>query len=115
MKTIDEILSDDTASAVVSDDQGFITEVNGRFKEDFGWTRTEIVGQPVTTIIPGSLRDAHNLGFARFLATGKPTLLGEVLRLDAELKDGTVVSAEHLIVAERRDGRWCFAASIRIV
>ena len=99
--------------AVVVDHQGLITLVNPRFEEIFGWQRSEIVGRPLAIIIPKSLRDAHHLGFARFLMTGTPTLLGRPITLPAVAKDGRIFDAEHVILAEEREGRWVFAATIR--
>jgi hypothetical protein len=45
--------------------------------------------------------------------TGKSTLLNRPLALQAITREGRVFAAEHLIVAEQRDGQWVFAATIR--
>jgi PAS domain S-box-containing protein len=110
---IDQVLRETDVPTVVVDHQGLITQVNPRFEEVFGWQGSEIVGRPLATIIPRSLRDAHHLGFARFLMTGTPTLLGRPVTLPALAKDGRIFDAEHVIVAEERQGRWMFAATIR--
>lgn len=112
MKTIADLRASGGA-LVVADESGLITEVNEAFERLFGWGRAEIVGRPLSTIIPGNLRDAHHLGFARFLSTEKPTLLDRPLVLKAVDKSGAVFEAEHYIVAERRDDRWFFGAAIR--
>jgi PAS domain S-box-containing protein len=111
--TIDHVLQETRIPAVVADHRGMITEVNRRFEEVFGWRRREILGKPLTTLIPQVLHDAHHLGFSRFLMTGRPTLLERPLRLQAMAKDGHVFDAEHFIVAEQRQGHWVFAATIR--
>lgn len=109
----DHVLQESRIHAVVADHEGLITHVNSRFEEVFGWSRSEILGKPLTTLIPKELHDAHHLGFSRFLMTGKPTLLNRPLRLQVVARDGRVVDAEHVIVAERRQGLWVFAATIR--
>lgn len=110
---MDQVLQETRIPAVVADHQGLITQVNQRFEEVFGWRRGEILGKPLTTLIPKTLHDAHHLGFSRFLMTGKPTLLNRPLKLQVIAKDGRVVDAEHFIVAEQRHGHWVFAATIR--
>lgn len=102
-----------TASAIRADASGCVTWVNDVFEAMFGWRRDEIVGRPITALMPRAFHDAHNLGFSRFLATGRPTILNRPLTLRAVRKDGEEFDAEHLIVAERRDGRWEFGAIVR--
>jgi PAS domain S-box-containing protein len=111
--SLDHVLQQTSVPVVVVDHRGLITQVNPRFEEVFGWQRSEILGKPLTTIIPKTFRDAHHVGFSRFLGTGQPTLLGRPLTLPAIAKDGRVFDAEHVIVAEQREGRWVFAATIR--
>lgn len=110
---IDKVLRETRLPAVVADHRGLITWVNPRFEEVLGWCRREILGKPLTILIPEALRDAHHLGFSRFLVTGKPALLNRPLTLPVMAKDGHVFDAEHLIVAGQRQGRWVFAATIR--
>lgn len=110
---LDQVLRETRVPAVVADHRGLITQVNPRFEDVFGWRRHEIVGKPLTTLIPKALRDAHHLGLSRFLMTGQPTLLNRPLTLQAITREGRVFAAEHLIVAEQRQGQWVFAATIR--
>jgi PAS domain S-box-containing protein len=110
---IEDVLRETSLPTLVADHQGMITRVNQRFEDVFGWRGDEILGRPLTAIIPRTFRDAHHLGFSRFLLTGSPTLLGRPLTLPAMAKDGRVFDAEHVIFAEQREGRWVFAATIR--
>ena len=113
MQTIDALKRLTDVPVITADEQGLITYVNPRFEQVFGWGLKEITGKPLTTIIPTNLHDAHHLGFSRFLTTGAPTLLNQPLTLKAATKAGAIFDAEHLIVAEQRNGRWVFGASIR--
>lgn len=113
MKTIAEMMKASDVPVVIADRQGNITHVNAPFCAVFGWEREELLGQPLTRIIPPDLRDAHHMGFSRFLTTGSPTLLERPLTLKAVTKTGRVFEAEHYIIAERRDGDWAFGATIR--
>jgi PAS domain S-box-containing protein len=98
---------------ISADSGGFITQINEQFGRAFGWNAVDLVGEPLTTIIPERFRDAHHMGFSRFLATGQPTLLEQPLSLWIRHKDGTEAQAEHYIVAERLDETWAFAAIIK--
>jgi PAS domain S-box-containing protein len=83
------------------------------FEKTWGWKKEELVGQTLTTIIPANLKDAHHMGFSRFLLTGKPTILNQALELVMVLADGEEVLAEHFIIAEKIDNKWAFGATIR--
>lgn len=112
MKTIEEVKQVNDAPAVVVDDKGSITYVNKHFQDLFGWNESEILGRSLATIIPSNLHDAHNLGFSRFLASGKATLLNKPLKLKAVTKAGKEFEAEHYIIAEEKNGKWQFGATI---
>ena len=111
--TLDELRRQTGIPIVIADHQGLITDVNERFEAVFGWQKQEIVGKPLTTIIPPHLHDGHHLGFSRFLTTSKPTLLNQPLKLKAVTKDRREFDAEHVITAEQQQGRWIFGASIQ--
>jgi PAS domain S-box-containing protein len=113
LRSIRELREESDLPVVVVDHQGLITFVNAPFQRAFGWKAEELVGRTLTTIIPKSLRDAHNLGFSRFLVTDQPTLLGRPLKLGALTADGREIEAEHVIVAERQGDGWAFAATLR--
>lgn len=107
-------LRDEPGLPVVSaNSDGYITAINPAFQNAYGWDPSDLIGQPLTTIIPPRFHDAHHLGFSRFLTTGKPTILDRPLTLDVVTRDGRSVAAEHRILAEQVDGVWTFAASIR--
>lgn len=111
--TVDELRRNTGLPVVSADSGGYITAVSDAFCAAYAWRREDLVGKPLTTIIPPQFHDAHHLGFSRFLATGKPTILDRPLALDVVTGDGRSVAAEHRIAAERVAGAWTFAASIR--
>lgn len=111
--TIKEIKRKTDIPVVEVDGQGVFLFVNERFCKVFGFSREEILGQSLTTIIPTHLHDAHTMGFSRFLSTEKPTLLGQPLKLKAVNKNGEELEAEHFIIAEKIGQQWHFAATIK--
>lgn len=100
-------------SVVIADYRGIITLVNKEFENLFGWLSPEAVGRPLTIIMPVAMRQAHLAGFSRMLATGKPQVLNQIIRLPALSKSGREFIAEHFIIGEKREGQWVFGAAIR--
>lgn len=101
------------AATIRVDDAGFVVAIDQAFQDAFGWTPSTLVGRPLTFLVPPTLRDAHNLGFARFLATGEPRVLGRNLALEIVTADGALAAVDVLITADRADGRWGFTAVLR--
>ncbi|HEV3498209.1 MAG TPA: ATP-binding protein, partial [Actinomycetes bacterium] len=60
----------------------------------FGWTAEEVVGRPLTVIIPERFRDLHNDGIARVRRTGTSKLAGQVVELAGLRRDGSEVPIE---------------------
>jgi PAS domain S-box-containing protein len=111
--TLAEMRRETGLPVVMVNQQGFITYINDRFEAVFGWTRADLLGKGIDTIIPPSLHDAHHLGFSRFVTTGQPTLLNKPLKLRAKMRDGREVVSEHIIVAEKDGGAWSIGATLR--
>jgi PAS domain S-box-containing protein len=113
MLTIEELKQTDRLPLVIVNSQGTILDVNHHFETVFGWSHQEIVGQLLTVILPLYFRDAHHLGFSRFTATGISTILNHPLQLKAVTKDQREILSEHFIIAEKIDGEWVFAATLK--
>jgi PAS domain S-box-containing protein len=111
-QTIDELQLATDAPVVMTDNQGFVIYVNACFTAVFGWSAEEITGQNITVIIPNGFHAPHHLGFSRFLATEKSTILNHPIQLRGITKDGREIEAEHFIVAEQHQGKWIFAATL---
>ncbi|AKG24501.1 PAS domain S-box protein [Calothrix sp. 336/3] len=113
MQTIDELKNQSNFPVVIADDQGIVIDINHHFETVFGWNHDEIVGQMLSVILPPFFRDAHHLGFSRFTATGNATILNHPLILKAITKDNREIESEHFIIAEKSEGKWIFAATLR--
>jgi PAS domain S-box-containing protein len=112
MQSIAELKSKQDIPVISMSKQGLVTFINQQFTDTYGWLESDLIGKPLSTIIPVSMRDAHNLGFSRFLLTETATLIGKPLPLKIKLKSGTELDAEHCIIAEKINGEWEFAATI---
>ena len=100
---------------VVVDHRGFIVQVDASLAVSLGWEPSALVGRPLSTMIPARFRDAHHLGFARFLATSERVVLDRrIVSLTVLHRDGRELAAEHVIIAVPRPDGLLFAASIRV-
>ncbi len=97
--------------ALVADKLGFIREVTPAFCHAFEWREQDLTGKPLALVVPGNMQDAHHLGFARFLETGRPTLLGQPLTLPVVRGDGRHQTAELCIDAVEGPDGWVFRAT----
>ncbi|MDX2097452.1 MAG: PAS domain-containing protein [Leptolyngbyaceae cyanobacterium bins.59] len=113
MKTIEELKQETDFPFLITDHEGLIVYVNDSFRSVFGWEEDEILGQPLEAVIPDSFHDSHHLGFSRFAMTEQSRVLNHPLKLKAVRRDGSEIEAEHYITAEKIEGSWMFAATLR--
>jgi PAS domain S-box-containing protein len=113
MQSIEELKQKSDVPVVVADHEGFIRYINPIFTIVLGWQAEDLVGQPLTKVLPGSFRDAHNLAFSRFQATEKATVLNHPIQLKTMTKNQGEIITEHFIIAEKLDDQWFFAAALR--
>ncbi len=111
--TIDEMKELTDISVIIANKEGIITYINEKFVEVFGFNRDEAIGENIVIIIPEELHDAHNMGFSRFVSTGKGSLLNEPLSLKARNKAGDEFDAEHFIIAEKRNDGWEIGSTVK--
>ncbi len=93
------------------DTAGRVTAWNRLAERTFGWSAFEAIGMPMEhLIVPPALRAKHERGLARYLATGRATVLGRRLELPAIRKDGSALTVEIRIHATEIDGEVTFSA-----
>ncbi len=80
----------ETASdAIVSiDDQGAILFANPATATVFGYDPTELTGKPLTVLMPEYMRELHESGFTRYMATGQRHINWQGTELTALRKNG---------------------------
>ncbi|MDQ2826426.1 MAG: ATP-binding protein, partial [Actinomycetota bacterium] len=77
------------------DNAGMVTDWNRSAEVIFGWSATEAVGRRLSdAIIPPFLRQDHEQGLARFLATGDGPIMGRRVEVVAQHRDGHEFPAE---------------------
>ena len=73
---------------VSMDERGTILLANPATRRIFGYDPVEIVGRPMTMLMPEMMRKLHENGFKRYLATGKRHLSWRGVEVTAQRKDG---------------------------
>jgi PAS domain S-box-containing protein len=100
--------------AVLSmDERGAILLANPATKRIFGYDAVEIVGKPMTMLMPEMMRKLHENGFKRYLATGKRHLNWQGIELTAQRKDGQAFPVEVSFGEMTSDGHKIFTGFIR--
>lgn len=73
---------------VLADAKGIIISWNRAAEELFGYTREEIVGQPLTRLMPARYREAHKNGLNRLESTGQSHVMGSIVEMHGVTKAG---------------------------
>jgi diguanylate cyclase (GGDEF)-like protein/PAS domain S-box-containing protein len=107
-------LVESAADAIVSADaQGRIISWNAAAERLFGYPAGDVVGRPLTILIPEGQREAHERGLDRFLASGEARLIGRPVDLEAVRADGSVFPVELTLSTWATDGGRFFSAIVR--
>ena len=103
----------DTAmDAIISiDEQGMITSFNPATERIFGYTKKELTGKNLGTLMPSPYREEHSRYIRNYLETGKRKTIGFCRELPAMRKNGDIFPIE-LSVAEIRDERGCMFTGV---
>ena len=79
---------------VMIDDDGKLVMVNTEIEHQFGYTREELIGQPVEILVPERLRARHAHHRHDFTPTPEARRMGVVRELFGRRKDGTEFPVE---------------------
>ncbi len=103
-------------SIVTTDDDLLITMWTGGAQETFGWTADEVLGRPLTILMPARYVEAHLAGVGRVRDGDMPRLVGQgVVPVEGVRKDGSEFPAELTLTSGSHAGQRFFAAVIRDV
>jgi PAS domain S-box-containing protein len=82
-------ITESANDAIISaDSTGHIVSWNARAEAIFGYTAEEILGAPLTRLMPARYHAAHAQGFTRWAATGAARLVGTTVEFTGVRKDG---------------------------
>jgi PAS domain S-box-containing protein len=102
------------SDAVVSiDDKGSIVFANPATATIFGYHPAELAGKPLTLLMPEYMRELHQAGFSRYLATGHRHMNWQGTELTALRKNGEEFPVEVSFGEITRDGHKTFTGFLR--
>jgi PAS domain S-box-containing protein len=100
--------------AVISiEESGAILFANPATARIFGYDPTELIGKPLTILMPEFLRKLHENGFSRYLATGQRHINWQGSELTGLRKNGQEFPVEISFGELSRDGHKVFTGFIR--
>jgi PAS domain S-box-containing protein len=96
---------------VCADEKGYIMYWNNGASSIFGYADYEVIGRPLSIIMPQRYREAHERGLYRLRHTGELKVMGKTLELHGLRKDGTEFPIE-LSLSHWKTSRGLFFAGI---
>ncbi len=106
-----EILDAVVDAILTIDARGRIQSVNAAATRQFGYSESELIGEPLTMLMPEPYRSAHQRFVENYLATGSAQIIGIGRELEAEAKDGHVFPI-YLAVSEIQTEEGTYFAGI---
>jgi PAS domain S-box-containing protein len=107
-------VAETAADAIVSaDKRGHITYFNPGAERIFGYAAPDVIGRPLTLLMPQRFHDAHRQGLARFLTTGEARVIGKTVELVGLRKEGTEFPMELSLATWKAGGDTFFTGIIR--
>jgi two-component system, sensor histidine kinase and response regulator len=107
------ILEASSDAFIEVDDAGLITDWNAQSDSIFGWTRSEVLHQPVGMLIPERLRDPYNEVLRDFLRAGQSSVLNKRLESKALHRDGREFPIELIVSPVRFAATYYFIVFVR--
>jgi len=98
---------------IIANSQDRIIDCNDSAARIFGYNRGELIGMPVSTIVPERYREAHRKGLKRFLETGESKVQGQIAEYEGLKKSGEVFPLELALNNFTLGGVIHFTAMIR--
>jgi PAS domain S-box-containing protein len=111
---ISGVIADTASDAIITiDEQSTILFINRAAQKIFGYTRAELIGQPMTILMPEYLRHLHRAGLERYLSIGERHISWDAVELPGLHKDGREIPLEISFGEFVEDGRRFFTGIAR--
>jgi PAS domain S-box-containing protein len=98
---------------ILADSRGTIMLWNKAAQHLFGYSEEEVMGQPLTCLMPARYRDAHQKGLERVRSSGHSRLAGKAVELHGLRKDGAEFPLELSLGTWQSGGHTYFSGIIR--
>ncbi|SDE85202.1 EAL domain-containing protein [Rhodospira trueperi] len=98
---------------IIIDTEGIIETFNAAAEQMFEYDAAEVIGQPVSILMPPEAGDAHQDHIRSYLTTGKSAILGAGREIEARRRDGTTFPADLSVSELKIGGRHLFIGMMR--
>ncbi len=102
-----------TDAIVVADDKGHIVSWNNAAQSLFAYSADEVIGKPLTMLMPLRYREAHQRGLERVSATGESRVIGKTVELHGLRRDGAEFPLELSLATWKTKGGTFYSGIIR--
>jgi PAS domain S-box-containing protein len=100
-----------TDAIILAESDGHMIACNRAARDMFGRTNEEVIGQPITLLMPERYRRAHDVGIQRARSDAPKRLIGKTTELHGLKKDGSEFPLE-LSLAAWQTEKGCFYCGI---
>jgi two-component system cell cycle sensor histidine kinase/response regulator CckA len=98
---------------IIANSQDRMIDCNDSAARIFGFSRDELIGKPVSIVIPEKYREAHRKGLQRFIETGESRVQGQIAEYEGLKKSGEIFPLELALNNFTLGGAVHFTAMIR--
>ena len=102
-----------TDAIVVADEQGHIVSWNNAARALFAYSADEVIGKPLTMLMPARYREAHQRGLERVSAGGASRVIGKTVELRGLRRDGAEFPLELSLAMWKTRGGTFYSGIIR--
>ena len=88
------LLESAPVAAVIADMEGKINIINSKTEQIFGYSRDELVGQPIGLLMPERYRQGHSEHISKYFSEPKTRMMGNDLEISGLRKDGSEIPLE---------------------
>ncbi|MDA2914267.1 PAS domain S-box protein [Acidobacteriia bacterium AH_259_A11_L15] len=98
---------------IAADSSGRIISWNKGAEATFGYREEEVLGQPLSLLMPERYREAHQRGLERLRSTGQTRIIGKRLELHGRRKNGSEFPLELLLGTWKTHDETFFSGFLR--
>jgi len=109
----EQMLASSGTAAVCASEDNLIVSWNTAAVELFGYSAEQVIGKPLSILIPARLRAAHDAGFARAVQSGRARLAGHSVDILALHADGSEIPVDLTLSMWFEAGKPMFGALLR--
>lgn len=107
------LTENDNLAVITATEEGTIEYVSEAIDDIFGYEADDLVGEPVSMLVPERLRATHRAGIRRYVDTGERTLDWNWIELPGRHRDGHEISLGMTFGEAVTDGDRLFTSLIR--